>query len=312
MVISASRDGTQQQVAQLLLIGSDKNSEDFLRTILEEEGFQPTFVKNSAAAQQLILEKPASFYDAYLFDESSDHQQTLQNLKLLQSLKKDSQYAIVPAIFQTNSYDTREIQHCLENGAYFYLIKPFTKDLLLSVLNAALTGFTCHQELTDRIADIENMRPLVQQANFQIKTIEDARSLSSVLAYITPNPKETSVGLFELMLNAIEHGNLDISYLEKTELIKKGGLQKEIARRLDLAENCEKRVSVVFNRTSEILEFTISDTGNGFDPLSYLDFSIERAMDNHGRGIMIANKLSFNELEYQNNGSKVTARIHLT
>ncbi|MDA3806603.1 MAG: ATP-binding protein [Thiomicrorhabdus sp.] len=312
MVISASQDIIQHQSIQLLLIGSDKNSEEFLRTILEEEGFQLTFVKSSAAAQQLIFEKPAAFYNAYLFDESHNHQQTLQNLKLLQALKNDSQYAIVPAIFQTNSHDTREIQHCLENGAYFYLLKPFTKDLLLSVLNAALTGFTSHQELTQRITDIENMRPLVQQAHFQIKTVDDARSLSSVLAYITPAPKETSVGLFELMLNAIEHSNLNISYLEKTELIKTGGLQKEIARRLALAENCEKRVTVIFNRTSENLEFTISDTGNGFDPLAYLDFSIERAMDNHGRGIMIANKLSFNELEYQDNGSKVTARIHLT
>ncbi len=308
---SASQNAIQHRSAQLLLIGSDKNSEEFLRTILEEEGFQLTFVKNATAAQQLIFEKAASSYDAYLFDEPYDHQQTQQNLELLQALKNNTQYAIVPAIFQTNNQDTREIQHCLDNGAYFYLLKPFTKELLLSVLNAALKGFTSHQELTRRITDIENTRPLIQQAHFQIKTVEDAKSLSSVLAYITPNPKETCVGLFELMLNAIEHGNLNISYLEKTELIKKDGLQKEICRRLSLAENSAKRVSIIFNRTPEKLEFTISDTGNGFDYLPYLDFSIERAMDNHGRGIMIANKLSFDELEFQNNGSKVTGRINL-
>lgn len=310
-MISAAKDAIQHQSVQLLLIGSDKNSEAFLRTILEEEGFQLTFVKDSATAQQLIFEKSAAFYDAYLFDESYEHQQTLQNLQLLQALKNNSQYAIVPAIFQTNSQDTREIQHCLENGAYFYLLKPFTKDLLLSVLKAALKGFTSHQELTQRITDIENTRPLVQQAHFLIKTIEDAKSLSSVLAHIAPHPKETCLGLFELMLNAIEHGNLNISYLEKTELIKTDSLQKEIARRMALAENSEKRVVVIFNRTSEKLEFTISDAGNGFDYRPYLDFSIERAMDNHGRGIMIANKLSFDELEYRGNGSKVTGRINL-
>ncbi len=138
MDISASQDVVQHQSAQLLLIGSDKNSEAFLRTILEEEGFQLTFVKNSATAQKLILEKDAAYYDAYLFDESHDHQQTLQNLKLLQALKNDSQYAIVPAIFQTNSHDTREIQHCLENGAYFYLLKPFTKDELVSAIDAVI------------------------------------------------------------------------------------------------------------------------------------------------------------------------------
>ena len=311
-MIRASKDVIQHQSVQLLLIGSDKNSEDFLRTILEEEGFQLTFVKDAIIAQQLIFEQPASFYDAYLFDESCNHQQTLQNLGLLQALKNDSQYAIVPAIFQTNNQDTREIQHCLENGAYFYLLKPFTKDLLLSVLKAALKGFTSHQELTRRITDIENTRPLIQQAHFQIKTVEDARSLSSVLAYMTPNPKESCVGLFELMLNAIEHGNLNISYIEKTELIKADCLQKEISRRLALPENNLKTVRVILNRTPKSLEFTISDMGNGFNYSPYLDFSIERAMDNHGRGIMIANKLSFDELKYCGNGSEVTGKINLT
>ncbi len=303
-----SENAIDHRSVQLLLIGSDIPSEDFLRSILEEEGFQLTFVKNAEKAKQLIFEKPASFYSAYLFD---DHQQTEQNLNLLQILKADSQYAIVPAIFQTDSRHSQEIELGLANGAYFYLLKPFTKDLLLSVLKAALKGFTNHQELTRRIADIENIRTMIDQAQFHIRTIQDAKSLSSVLAYITPNPKESSVGLFELMVNAIEHGNLKISYQEKTKLIQQDMLQKEIQKRLTLPENLEKVATVILNRTPQQLEFTVVDTGEGFDYLPYLEFSVERAMDNHGRGILIANKLSFDELEYQNNGSKVTGRINL-
>jgi DNA-binding response OmpR family regulator len=308
MVISTAQDVIQPQSIQLLLIGSDQNSEGFLRTTLEKEGFQLTFVKTPEEAKRLIFEKPASFYSAYLFD---DHQQTEQNLNLLQILKADSQYAIVPAIFQTDSRHSQEIELSLANGAYFFLLKPFTKDLLFSVLKAALKGFTNHQELTSRVADIENIRTMIDQAQFHIRTIQDAKSLSSVLAYMTPNPRESRVGLFELMVNAIEHGNLKISYQEKTKLIQQNILQKEILKRLTLPENHKKLVTVLFNRTPQQLEFTITDTGNGFDYLPYLEFSVERAMDNHGRGILIANKLSFDELEYLNNGSKVTGRINL-
>ncbi len=306
-----SQGHTQQRSTQLLLIGSNTESELFLRNALAEEGFQLTFVHNAHVAQDLIAKKPVGFYGAYLFDESCDHHQTLQNLQLLQSLKNENLYTIIPAIFQTNSQDTQEIQHCLENGAYFYLLKPFTKELLLSVLKAALGGFTSHQALTQRVADMENTRPLLQLAHFQFKTIEEARGLSSLLGYLTPKPKESSVGLFELMLNAIEHGNLNISYLEKTELIKTDRLQKEIARRLALPENSGKRVDLTFKRGVGSLEFTISDMGSGFDYRPYLNFSIERAMDNHGRGIMIANNLSFDELEYQDKGATVTGKIHL-
>jgi DNA-binding response OmpR family regulator len=293
---------------QLLLICSDQDSKELLQVMLQEEGFQLTFVKNAEAAKDTIFAKPASFYSAYLFN---DHQQTLQNLELLRILKADSRYAIVPAIFQIDSRDSRDIQMGLENGAYFYLIKPFTKSLLLSVLTAAVKGFTHHQELTRRMADIEKTRTMIDQAQFHIRTFEDAKSLSSVLAYIAPNPKETGVGLFELMVNAIEHGNLKISYQEKTRLLQQDTFRSEVQKRLAQPENLTKMATVIFNRTPKQLSFTVIDTGEGFDYRPFLDFSIERAMDNHGRGIMIANKLSFDELEYQNNGSKVTGRINL-
>ncbi|MCF6298519.1 MAG: ATP-binding protein, partial [Thiomicrorhabdus sp.] len=155
----------------------------------------------------------------------------------------------------------------------------------------------------------ERLESKLQTASFHIKTIEDAKSLACALAFITPKPQEAVVGLFELMTNAIEHGNLEITYEEKTTLILTNQLQAEIKRRQKLPENRDKFVSIKFERNSNALQFTIQDMGQGFNHASYLDFSVERAMDSHGRGVMIANKLSFDELHYEDNGRTAIGRI---
>ncbi len=44
------------------------------------------------------------------------------------------------------------------------------------------------------------------------------------------------MGLSELLVNAIEHGNLEIGYDEKSRLLQSEGWQGEIDRRLALPE----------------------------------------------------------------------------
>jgi hypothetical protein len=63
------------------------------------------------------------------------------------------------------------------------------------------------------------------------------------------------MGLSELIINGIEHGNLGISYAEKSRLKQEDGWTEEIARRLALEENADKRVVVDLARGSEALSF---------------------------------------------------------
>jgi anti-sigma regulatory factor (Ser/Thr protein kinase) len=117
------------------------------------------------------------------------------------------------------------------------------------------------------------------------------------------------MGLMELMLNAIEHGNLGITYDEKTALIREDCLQEEVQRRLELPENADKFASIKFRRDGISLIFVISDQGNGFDWKSYLEMGMERLMDNHGRGIAMSRSISFTQLEYRGKGNIVEATI---
>ena len=303
---------TIAQNISVLVIGANQSSEKDLRMKLAEQPVNLTFVSSVDEAKQCILQDVSCLYDAYLFDNNERY---IENLTLLKALKRNGQYAVVPVIFQAEREDPEKIEQSLQHGVYFYLLKPYTQELLLSVLKAAVIGFDHQQALTQNLMVVkgqpERLESKLQAAHFHIKTIEDAKSLACALAFITPNPQEAVVGLFELMMNAIEHGNLNISYEEKTTLILTNQLQSEIERRQNLPENCDKFVSIKFERQPEALQFTIQDMGQGFNHTSYLDFSVERAMDSHGRGVMIANKLSFDELHYEDNGCTAIGRISI-
>jgi len=304
-----SRHAKNTPSTRILVIGLSQEDQLFLQQSLESEPYECVFTKSATQAQQIIFENSPTFFNAYLLDDLTDHN---ENLTLLKTLNISASYSTIPIIFQTHEGNAHQIQAGLEHGAFFYLLTPYNKSLLMSVLKAAIKGFANYSDINRRIQDIEAIRPLLQSATFHIKTLEEAKSLSSVLSYATPNFKEVAIGLFELMINAIEHGNLGITYQEKTQMIQDNSLQNVIKSRLKQEEYADRFVKVRFERTLEHIHFIIEDCGQGFDYKEYLNFSKQRAMDNHGRGIMIANRLSFDSLEYSRQGSTVTAGIKLS
>ena len=117
------------------------------------------------------------------------------------------------------------------------------------------------------------------------------------------------MGLSELLINAIEHGNLGISYAHKNLLKREGSWEAEITRRLSLPEYSGKKATVHFQRRNGLITFTITDQGQGFDWKKYLDFDPERAFDPNGRGIAMAGKIAFSRIEYQGTGNQVIATV---
>jgi anti-sigma regulatory factor (Ser/Thr protein kinase) len=117
------------------------------------------------------------------------------------------------------------------------------------------------------------------------------------------------IGLTELLVNAVEHGNLGITYEEKTALNVSGGWQQEVDRRLAMPENAGKRVELRVERTAAELRFAIRDQGPGFPWKQFLNVDPRRAFDNHGRGIAIARAMSFDAIEYRGTGNEVVATV---
>ena len=292
---------------QLLIIGCNKERQNHLETSLDKEIYLLTFCTTLAQAILKVKNSPIVQYDAFLIDESALNQDDLAELK---SFREQSCFGLIPLILQVDNPQSEAIQKGIDFGMYFYLIYPFNAELLNTIILASNQGLNNHQEISKRLANFDIAHPLLQKAAFHIQTVAEAQAVASVLAYMTPDQKRTAIGLFELILNSIEHGNLGIGYKLKSQLITDSKLQTEITRRLSLEENKNKFVTVKLEHKADFFEFTISDNGAGFNYANYLDFEANRATDSHGRGIMIANRLSFDFLEYLDSGSTVICRVN--
>jgi PAS domain S-box-containing protein len=169
------------------------------------------------------------------------------------------------------------------------------------------------EDITVRKKTIAHTMQLMYHGRFEFRTLDEARHLAELLASAFPDPSRTQLGLTELLVNGVEHGNLKLSYMEKSALLKAGTLDHEIASRLTLPDYAQKRVRVSLDRTEAALRMSITDDGEGFDWSQYLDLDLDgaRSTDGHGRGIAIAKAISFDQLDFQGCGNRVVASVSL-
>lgn len=166
-------------------------------------------------------------------------------------------------------------------------------------------------QITDLTQDLKGRTSAVGSilsGQFRIKTLSEARNLATMLATACPEPDAVAVGLQELLVNAIEHGNLEIDSAMKRKLLMKGRLHEEIERRLTNPAYEERSVLITFERGDRVISFIIQDDGNGFDHTKMAEPE-EIVGELHGRGIALARELSFSSVTYLSVGNIVQASI---
>jgi hypothetical protein len=152
--------------------------------------------------------------------------------------------------------------------------------------------------------------PTVMKSEWRVRTLDEAEALATVLAACCPCPERRVGGLLELLINAIEHGNLEITGPQKRALLMEGRWHDELLARLDDPRYAGRGVSVSFERRSgNELYITIEDDGAGFDFAEILRDSMDENFARHGRGIALARLMSFDDLRWEGRGNRVIGRI---
>jgi len=295
--------GNQRHV---LIVDDEPVNLEILSEFLEDSNFRTVSAENGESAWQLLLEKRD--FDAVILDRMMPG---LDGLELLNRIKSHDELCTLPVILQTGKAAEHEVLEGLQAGAEYYLTKPYEKQALLAIVQTSVADFIRYKELREKVGQQEKTLDLLDEAEFTFRTLEEASNLASLLAKACPDPQATVLGLSELLINAVEHGNLGISYNEKSELNENNQWLSEVCRRLNLSDNQHKKVTVRFFRTTTELVFNIQDQGEGFEWQKYMEICPERAFDNHGKGIAIANAISFDHIDYLGNGSEVVVKIGL-
>lgn len=114
--------------------------------------------------------------------------------------------------------------------------------------------------------------------------------------------------LMELLTNALEHGNCNISYEEKTQWLMNGGnILSLIEEKNKNPEIAGKLIHLAYVIGKTKSKFVIRDEGEGFDWQARLSATMEDENVN-GRGILISKELVHN-LTYNDVGNEVSFEI---
>ncbi len=115
------------------------------------------------------------------------------------------------------------------------------------------------------------------------------------------------IALREIIINAIEHGNLEISFEDKTAAMQEERYFDLVAERQRHPRFSSRRVHIEYAIDPEKIAYKITDEGPGFDYHAVLNTDPDAVNENmlsHGRGITMAREV-FDSIEYNKKGNQV-------
>ncbi len=292
---------------RILVVDDDDLNLDVLTECLKDEPYELVQAHNGAQALELLRQDRHGF-NAMILDRMMPG---MTGLDVMATLKADEEFKWIPVVMQTSAASPREICEGMEAGVFFYLTKPYDQQLLIRMVHAAVQEGLKWKSLARNLRVQVKTIGCLQQGRFRVQTMDEAFDLALLIAQACPNSEKVAFGLNELIMNGIEHGNLEIGYDEKTILQANNQWEHEISRRQLLPEYADKFVEIVYERHADRIQLTVIDQGQGFDWCDFEEINAGRLLESHGRGIAMAKALSFDHLEYQGNGSQVICLVHL-
>ena len=146
----------------------------------------------------------------------------------------------------------------------------------------------------------------LKKAKFEFQSREEAAAVAQYVATLLPESVRVEFILMELMINAVEHGNLEIKS-DKAELVRRGELEAEVERRLSDPRFCDRVAWLEVSRERNRVTFVVGDAGPGF---RWQEGSVLGIGDQPcGRGLALARVMSSSGLAFNPEGNIVTVRV---
>lgn len=286
----------------VLIVDDDPTLCLVLETLLQKDGLSVLVARDGIEAQKTAKQSEKEI-SAIVLDWIMPR---MSGIDFLRWIKGQPVLEHIPVVMHTVHTDAQQVQEGIEAGAYYYLPKPAPKEVVHSIVRAAVHDFKEKKRLLKKLDESENPFNHLEEGLFRFRSISEGEFLGLRIANACPAPERAAL-ILEMITNAVEHGNLGISYEEKGKFMSEGRWIEEIERRLSLPEHAEKFVTMRMKRYKDKMTVLIEDQGPGFDFSRYLGLDEARLMDNHGRGIAMAR--AYLDLQYLGTGNRVLVTV---
>jgi two-component sensor histidine kinase len=170
------------------------------------------------------------------------------------------------------------------------------------------TASNIEEDLLQRLCESETQVYKIENYMIQIDLL-GRRISEAILKYSNPDDVfMMKLCLMELLVNAMEHGNLGITFQQKTTALENGSYYELLYERQHSPEYKNRRILIEYSLDPYKVEIRITDEGNGFDHKKHIYEMEANGISNtlaHGRGLQLA-KGFFNLFEYNENGNSIS------
>ncbi len=230
----------------------------------------------------------------------------IQYIERTKKSKTNTQFIVI-----TDNATVENAVTALRHGALDFLKKPFEIDDIARIVEKFFS-LTANRE-----ADYDIYSSIIAESRtFELPTDFSIIStfmseIMHIISRFTGVDKKTTLtirlSLYEMLVNAMEHGNLEINYEMKKNLLEEVvDYQRFLQERAGEEPFINRKVRVSYIYDKKSLTFTIDDEGKGFDvgkvPNPHASENLERL---NGRGIFIS-RVNMTKVTYNDKGNSVT------
>jgi len=291
-------------VTKVLVVDDSAVDRRLAGGLLQKRGFTPIYANNGRQALALMEEDPP---DIVVTDMQMPE---MDGLTLVDAIRRT--HPMIPVLLMTAHGSEDVAMKALRRGAVSYVPKrKLAKELAATV--ATVLEMTRVNRFPQRFIDCSTESENGVQSRFVLDN--DVQSINALLGYLEANLirkklwdetglMQIQVALREALVNAIFHGNLELS----SDLKDQGETRfHEIAEQRRVQQPYrDRRVRIEARETNTEATYIIGDDGPGFDPGALPDptdaANLEKAS---GRGLFLI-RAFMDEVHHNARGNEIT------
>ncbi|MBN2364635.1 MAG: response regulator [Calditrichaeota bacterium] len=265
---------------------------------------------STAASAEEALEKlrNGKSYQLVLTDINMPGKSGLDLLKIIRETRED-----LPVVLLTGLKTLDNAINAVKSGATDYITKPFE----LSTLQRVVERILRKQDRIVRKEQIyENLNYLKLNFEYETGKLDPGAVARKLVKYLEKIrfAESDELGKYELaftetLVNAIEHGNLELaSRTKNSDSFQIAEYEELKEKRLNEQVFAERKIIITFECTREVFNFSVKDEGNGFNWRKYLNSSHQiqnESMKSYGRGFHLIRHV-IDEVHFNDTGNIIT------